>query len=261
MNDIFNNGKDDFVFPTTAQGLRQAGMICESAETNGGMPREVPATLFESAVSDTYGANTRSDAISAVMSWLEGGGYDYEDMASVIFEIADIDVDNEISEDEEEDYNELWAVAADALVFLGAKEDDVMEFYNGPGDEANAAGARIASQIKSVLENEKASDEDLMAGFIFGSDAITESAEQLDAIYEVSLGKLVKRVENGVVKRVRKSIHGKGFKMVGGKLKKMSAAMKAAVKKMLKKSRSGMAKLHRKLSMRKRKAAGLNGKR
>ncbi|MBQ7609116.1 MAG: hypothetical protein IJU76_14295 [Desulfovibrionaceae bacterium] len=259
MSNIFENGKDDFVFPTTAQGIRQAGILLyDSSVEKEERSQDSALGLFESTVSTSYDTNTRSEAISALLTWIEGGEYDYESMAGILFEIADIDMDGDISEDEEETYNDLWALTADAMVYLGAKEDDVVGFYNGPGTDADAAGARIASQIQVVLEEEPASDEDLITGFAFSSDAITESAEQIDAIYEVAFGKLVKRVKNGVVQRVRKAIHGKGFKVVGGKLKKMTAEMKAAVRKMLKKARSGSAKMHRKISMKKRKTMGLN---
>ncbi len=254
MGNIFESYRDDYTFPTTSQGLRQMGMVEEKVEE----VKEPEKVIFESAVDVSYDTYTRSDAIAAVLSWRDEGEYTYDAMAAAISEVADIDYDGEISDDEEETYNELWGIAADAMAYLGAKQEDIVAFYGGPSEEADKAGERIAKQIKDELEGMTDSDDDLIMAFAMGSqNIVTENAESLDAIYEFALGKLMKRVVHGVVKRTRKSLK-KGYKMVAGKMKKMTAKMRLAVKKMLKKAHNGMANLRRKKSMRKRQSMGLD---
>lgn len=256
MSNIFESYRDDYTFPTTPQGMRQMGMIEEKVEESKEDVTE--KIVFESAAEVSYDAQTRSNAVAAVLSWRDEGEYTYDAMAGAISEIADLDYDGEISDEEEDEYNELWGLAADAMLYLGGKEEDVVAFYNGPSEEADAAGERIAKQIKDELEGMTESDEELMVAFSLGnSELVTESAEEMDAVYEFALSKLTKRIVNGKVKRVRKSLK-KGYKMVAGKMQKMTAKMRLAVKKMLKKAHRGMANLHRKKSMRKRKTMGLD---
>lgn len=231
---------DDPVFPI------MDGMVLESC---GGAPQNEPGTAPRIGVLESYAdSQLRSQAMSAVLGWIEDGNFTYDNLDEFVCAVADLDGDFEISEEEGDYYNSVWQQIPNALLTLGAPEDDVEKLVNG---ESNAAGQRVGEAVKLSLDSEKADDDDLIAGFAYGEDAVLENADDdpegrhmvLEAAY-----KKRKVVRDGKVVVVRKRVSGKI---------RLSAAQKVGLRKARRKANTGAAKLARRKSMRIRKRRGL----
>ena len=157
---------DDPVFPI------MDGMVLESC---GGAPQNEPGTAPRIGVLEAYAdSQLRSQAMSAVLGWIEDGNFTYDNLDEFVCAVADLDGDFEISEEEGDYYNSVWQQIPNALLTLGAPEDDVEKLVNG---ESNAAGQRVGEAVKLSLDSEKADDDDLIAGFAYGEDAVLENAD------------------------------------------------------------------------------------
>lgn len=247
MSQIFATGNDDYMFPTTQAGLRQSGMILESA--NGDRKADGQGVL-ENAIDEYATASKRIDAMSAVLTWIEEGEYNYNALDETIVAVADLDGDFEITEAEEALYSDIWNEIPDALLTLGADKADVQELVNGPNDAADKAAARIGKLLSKKMDEEEADDDSLIAGFAFGEDAILESASydaSLHGILEATY-KRKKVIRDGQVQMVNKRISGHV---------RLSSAEKANMKNMRRKSHTAAANLARKKSMKKRKQLGM----
>ena len=218
---------DDPVFPI------MDGMVLESC---GGAPQNEPGTAPRIGVLESYAdSQLRSQAMSAVLGWIEDGNFTYDNLDEFVCAVADLDGDFEISEEEGDYYNSVWQQIPNALLTLGAPEDDVEK----------------GEAVKLSLDSEKADDDDLIAGFAYGEDAVLENADDdpegrhmvLEAAY-----KKRKVVRDGKVVVVRKRVSGKI---------RLSAAQKAGLRKARRKAHTGAAKLARRKSMRIRKRRGL----
>lgn len=242
MPGIFESGIDDYMFPTTAQGMNETGMVLESARAD-------ETGVMESAVEKDAESRSRANAMSAVLGWIEEGDFSYTTLDETIVVMAGIEGEGEASEDDEADYNDVWKHVPDALLTLGAELDDVKELVDGPGKEADKAAARIGKQLKEEMDEIKADDDDLIAGFALGEDAILESAcdEGHKGVLEATY-KRRKVVRDGKVQMVMKKVSGHT---------KLSAAQKVALKKVRRKANTATAKLARKKSMKIRKQKGL----
>lgn len=209
---------DDPVFPVLAGG----DAVMESAEP-----------VMEAA-SDT---SAKSLAMSAVLAWIEAGDFTYQAMEEYIAGITDLDGDEEFSEDETALFNDVLAACADAFLSFGADADNVSEFLN---DESDAAGKKLGDFVSSAVDEESATDEDIIAGFS-GDGSVMESG-----VLEASFKKM-RVVRGGEVKIVKKRL---------GKVV-LSAAQKAGLKKARRKAFSATAKLHRFKSIKVRKQHGM----
>lgn len=229
---------DDAVFPTTKLGQAKAvGLVLESATADTGK------NILEEAAAST----ARAQAMSAVLGWVGDGQYDYTALDEYIMGVCDLDGDFEIGEDETALYNDVWAQVPDALMSLGASEEDANAFCN---DEDEAAGARIGATVSSALDDMEADDDQLIASFSEGEDSVLENASDDKAITMVleATFKKMKLVRGGKIVLARKRVSGKV---------RLSAAQRAGLKKARRKAFSSTAKLHRAKSMRLRKRRGL----
>lgn len=166
MNDIF--AFDDPTFPSTKVGQRLEGLF-ESADSGAGKPADAP-----DAVEVFARQQARTQAMSAVLAWVEDGDYTYTALDEFICGVADLDGDFEISDEEEAVYNAIWQQVPDALQTLGADESDVNELVNS---EDNDAAARIGQKPWSAdMDETTADDEEIIAGFALGEDAVFENA-------------------------------------------------------------------------------------
>lgn len=239
---IFETGNDDFMFPTSRQGLIKSGMILESAAQD--------AAPVANAVDEDARIRARADAMSALLTWIEEGDFSYDTLDECIVVVADIDGDYEITEEEENYFNDVWQEVPDALLSLGADKADVVGLVDGPGKESDKAAARIGKELSEKMEEEEADADSLIAGFAFGEEAILESVSydtSLHGILEATY-KRKKVVRNGQVQVVRKRVSGHV---------RQSAAQKASLKKARRKSHTATANLNRRKSMRKREQRGL----
>lgn len=249
MPNIFDNGKDDFMFPTTPMGMRAVGMVFDSAKPNAGGNSGAEMVL-ENAVDNDAVARARASAMSAVLSWVEDGQFDYNSLDETIVVVADIDGDFELTEAEEELYGDIWNEIPDALLTLGADIEDVKAFVDGPGKDADSAAARIGKALSAEMDETQADDDSLIAGFAYGEDAILESCSYDDALHGVleASFKRKKVVRDGKVQVVKKRVSGKVC---------LSAQQKAGLKKARRKAHTATANLKRKKSMKIRANRGL----
>ena len=160
MPNPFNSGLDDYMFPTTQPGLAATGMILESANTHG-KGHIGPLGVLENAVDDDARIRSRTNAMSAVLSWIEEGDFTYNSLDETIVVVADIDGDYEITEEEEEVYSNAWNEVPDALLSLGADEakeaDAVFTIYKtGSMYSPKSYNFRISSSETGYSEAEVA---------------------------------------------------------------------------------------------------------
>ena len=245
---IFEACRDDWMFPTTSAGRRAAGMCLFEEDTQDKLKAEPHAQM----VMESTSATTRAKAMSAVLDWVDMGDHTYNGMDELIVAIADADGDDDISEDEEELYNEIWREIPDAFLSYGCSASDIQAFVDGPGSDADAAAARLGSYMDKEMDAVEADDENLITGFAYGEEAVLESASApedsaLRGILEATY-KRRKVVRDGQIIVQNKRISGKV---------RVSAAQKAALRKARRKANTAAARVSRRKSMRVRKSHGL----
>ena len=233
-------GIDDYMFPATPMGKRAAGIF----EENSVKASYINAS--EQFIGEAADATTRALAMQAVLEWQKGGVFTYEALDNIVIYMADIDDEDDIDEEEEEFYNEIWEEIPNALLSLGADYKDVENFVS----EDDKAGNKVGTIVSKELEDMPAEDDDLVASFAYGEDGVLECAgddNNLRGILEATYKKR-KMVRDGKV------IIGK--KRVSGRVK-LTAAQRAGLKKARRKANTAAARQHRKKSMRIRKQRGL----
>ena len=205
--------------------------------------------VFDSAEVEAQGGVSASDyqdidiqlsVAGAVQEWAQTSDLDADEtmadrLNALLAGVADETGDNngELSDDELELYNIACETAVDTLVSLGANEDDALAIIND--NDADAAD-RVAELVKEAAGD----SDDFVNDFVFGGDS---DEAVFDAVYK----KKVKVIGGKkVVKRVKIS----GFT-------KRSSKQKAAMKKAQLKAHSGMAKIKRMKSMKKRASLGI----
>ncbi len=208
--------------------------------------------ILESAATtapDYADVELRNKAIRAVMGWAaEGGDYSLESLEEWVTGIADLDGDDELDEDEEQLYNDLWPCVSDALLSFGVSSENVDEFIN---NEDAKSGKKLGKIITGVLDNLKGNDDEIAEQFTVGSPgSIFESVGFTDdeAILEAAY-KNVKVVKNGKVVIKKKRVSGRGSKR--------SPKQKAALKKARRRANSSAARMKRAKTNRLRKSKGL----
>jgi hypothetical protein len=202
--------------------------------------------------SDYATADLRLKAGAVVQQWIETGEDELADnetladrLLAMIIGVADADKDGELSEDEsavcEEVANAVW----DYLLSKGVSDEDCNALLN---DWNGEAAARIKDVVaEGMPEGDEASAADLDA-FAFDSDSeasVFDSAGHLilDATYKKKVA-----VRNGKKVRINKRISGHV---------RLSAKQKVSIRKMVRKSHSAVATMHRMKSMKIRRRAGL----
>lgn len=188
-------------------------------------------------------------AVAAVQQWAEtddldeGEGY-ADRLIALLIGIADVDVDGELSDAENEIVDDAANVVWDYLASKGASDDDLSALLN---DADNDAGERVHELLVSKLPDGDEAAADEMDAFAFGdgdgSDESVLDSATLDATYKKTIA-----VRKGKKVRINKRVSG---------VVRLSAKQKLAVKKMLRKSHGAVATMRRKKSLRIRKQAGL----
>lgn len=237
---------DDYMFPTTAMGKRAMGIF--EPEIKEGVEIEPHIAVVMESVEST----ARAQAMSAVLDWVAMGEHTYGAMEELITAIADLDGDEDISEEEQEEYNDIWQQIPNAMLSYGCDVNDVQAFVDGPGTDADVAAARLGTYLQNEMDHVQADNEQLITGFAYGEDAVMESASDpedanilgvLEATY-----KRVKVVRDGKVVVKPKRVSGKV---------RLSASQKAALKKARRRANTAAAKISRRKSMRIRKSRGM----
>lgn len=258
---------DDYMFPVSLKAKRQSGLVCESSETSDGSCRqdgkqdaagkEKAANVLEGAgsgrsiediVLEAVETDLRAIAATIALEWAQGDDHSYDALDAYVLDAAGIDEDSEVTEDDEDFYNEVWGEVADALVFLGADETAVTELCD---KEDSSAGASVAEAVKGGLVAEGApSDEAIVMEFAAG-----DNYDVFKSIYEGAEGDLFeaayrkkKVVRDGKVVKINKRVSGRI---------RLSAAQKAGLRAARRKANTAVARLHRRKSMKLRKQRGL----
>lgn len=161
-----------------------------------------------------------------------------ERLLALIVGATDADFDGEIGEGEAEEAAFMVELVADALVNFGVPEADAVELLESFDSD-------VAERVHELLLDKLPEGEDAMLDSIgkFVDDGLDADNAMLDAVYK---NKIV--VRDGKKMKVRKRISG---------VVRLTGAQKVAVRKMLRKSQTGLAKMRRRKSMAKRRKLGL----
>lgn len=194
------------------------------------------------AGADYAGQNLALNAVAAVQEWAETAPSDLdegENLATRLFAlmagIADENMDGEISDDEAAIVDAACDAAWQYMSAKGATDDDLSAIFNDMDAEA---ASRVQELIAGSLpDGDQAAAED-MDEFVFGdgSDESVMDAATLDAVYKKRFV-----VRGGKKQRINKRVSG---------TVRLSSKQKVAVRKMLRKSHSAAATMHRMKSMR-----------
>ncbi len=198
-------------------------------------PVVISEEILDAAAEDFGSASVRSMAMAAALTFIEGDDYSFSAIDALMQGAADVDGDGEVSEDEEDIYNDMIEATCEAFAELGADKDQIKEFIEGEDDKK---GAAMGAALSKGMDSQVLDDAGLICRF-----AVAENLEEgiiLDAAK-------VKRVVNGKFKMVRKPL----------KKKRLSSAQKAGLKKARRKSNTSKAKMKRAKSMKMRKARGI----
>ena len=192
--------------------------------------------LFESAPSDSskmddFGEKQlRASAMSIALAWVEDANFSFPAIDALVIGMSDLDEDGEVSEEEEDFYNELLWSLGDALVALGGNKGQVETFIDKEDDDA---GAKLGAFLKKKLDETEDDDADIIGRFVIKGDMVFEATKKV--------------IRNGKVVLIRKPV----------RKKRLSAAQRMGLKKARRKSNTGAARLARKKSMRLRKQRGI----
>jgi len=181
-------------------------------------------------MSVTADKNTRSLAAAIVLQWTEAGEHDFDSLEAMLFGAIDDDGDRDLSDEEEDEFEELSAAAAQFILdSTSLTADQVTSLFDNADDEQ-------AIEAAGLLEDliEEGSTDELIANY----------AEKQAML----LSSLRKVVRDGSVVKIKKRI---------GRKLKMSPAQKQALKKARQKSHGAAARAKRKKSLRARKRNGL----
>lgn len=200
--------------------------------------------LILDAAGDYQDNDTALAAVAAVQEWAETPPSDLDEgegagdrLSALLAGIADQDLDGEVSDAEADIINDAANAACDYLIAKGVPEDDAVSLLT---DFDNDLAETVQELILTSLpEGDEAAAEEIDQ-FVFG-DGSDESV--LDATYRKKVA-----IRRGKKVRINKRISG---------TVRLSAKQKVAVRKMLRKTHSAVAKARRAKSMRVRKQAGL----
>lgn len=193
-------------------------------------PENAPAALFTDEM--------RQDAVAIVQEWAESELDEGEGFADRLYALivgtaaAEGDEEADLNEEQSELAAGYAELVGDYLESKGVESSDVDALLGG-----NLEDNELAARIHDALLDKLPQGEDAMLDdtdkFVSGDDD-----EMLDAVY-----KKVVAIRGGKKVRIKKRISGKV---------RLTAGQKTAVRKMLKKAQSGMAKAKRRKSMRMR---------
>jgi hypothetical protein len=191
------------------------------------MFESVDESLITESISKTADVPMRSHAMAALMSFAEEGMNTAEELDLMAVGMADLDEDGEVTEPEQEDYEESLNAMADAMEHVGLEPDMVESALTGDDDAAEAVALHVADLMDSLDDQDQ----------YIANYSVRENM-MLEAVRKV--------VRNGKVKYIKKPL----------RKRRMSSAQKAALKKARRKANTGASKRARRKSMSIRKKVG-----
>ncbi|MFZ4440393.1 MAG: hypothetical protein ACOYOS_18375 [Syntrophales bacterium] len=197
------------------------GCIFENAEE-----RKIFETVPEvGAIEDFATKQKRSQAMACALAWIDNGDYSFDALAESVATIADLDGDDEFSDDEEEYYNDLMVEVGYAFTALGADSSNVEAYI---GEESDADGATLGAFLSEKMKGVEDDDETLISNYAVSNDLVMEG--------------LISFIKHGIKAWKRKRI---------GRAHRMTSAQKMGLKKARKKAWIGAAIKSRWKSMKK----------
>lgn len=199
---------DDFVFPSTIQGMRQSGMIFESDDCRGRKMRsrshvkedadeeddvKIPDDIYddddeddddvyEGTIAEHFEADAKMRAMQAVLDWISDDDHSYDSLAASILAYSDIDLDNDneaMDPVDGERMDAIWKYVPGALVKAGCNDMDAIQaIVDGPSADADKAAPAVAEECDSALADNVMEDADIAAEYAFGFDAVLESCKR-----------------------------------------------------------------------------------
>lgn len=182
--------------------------------------------LLTEAVSAGAEITLRSNAMASILAFADEGMTTADELDAFAVGIADADDDGEVTDPEQEDYEEALNAIADALEHVGV-EPELIEKALGDDDDAAEQVAMHIANYADELDDE----DQFIANYSVREKIMTEA--------------LRKVVRDGKVKWIKKPL----------RKRRMSAAQKAALRKARRKANTGAAKRARRKSMNLRKKA------
>lgn len=184
------------------------------------MFESVDEALITESISKTADVPMRSNAMAAVIAFAEEGMNTAEELDLMAVGMADVDEDGEVSEAEQDDYEESLNAMADALEHVGLSGEVIGKAFDGDDDAAEELSFHVANYLDDL-----------------------EDQDQYIANYSVR--------ENMMLEAVRKVVRDGKVKYIKKPLRKrrMSSAQKSALKKARRKANTGAAKRARRKSM------------
>ncbi len=183
------------------------------------------------AIDDFAKKQMRSQAMACALTWVENGDFSFGALSDAAATIADLDGDEEFSDDEQAYYNDLLTEVGYALTALGADAGNIQSFIDNEDDEE---GAKLGAFLSEKMQGVEQDDETLITDYAVSNQPIMES--------------MVKVVRNGQIAFKKKRI---------GRPHKMTAAQKAGLKVARRRAFTGAAKLARAKSIRMRRKRGM----
>ena len=187
-----------------------------------------PQLIAEAAFGDSQ---DRAQAMGVALAWIESGEYTADFLDGLVMGIVDINEDDEVGDEEEEAYNDLYASVGEAFLALGGNAENVMALVNDGDDEA---AGKLGAYLTDKLGASDMSDDDIVAKYALSPDMVMES--------------MVKKMRDGEVTWVKKKIKKKH---------QISSDQRAALKKARLKAQTGAAKRKRMKSLKKGRKMGL----
>lgn len=215
-----------------ASALAHAAKSNEESSTEEVILASMGDDTILASVSDLAEKQMRALAASIALEFSMGDVTTYEHLESLIIasvDDPDDDEEVELDEDEQEEFNELLSVVADALVIFSGK--DIKLVQQAIESESDDLLESIAAKAVEMTKDQNTSE--LVADFAVREELILSAMKKV-----VRGGKLV-------LKKVKKT------------KKRASAAVRAALKKARRKAHSSAAKAKRGKSNRLREKRGL----
>jgi len=191
------------------------------------MFESVDESLITESISKTADVPMRSSAMASIMSFAEEGMNTAEELDLMAVGMADLDEDGEVTEPEQEDYEESLNAMADAMSHVGIEPNIIESALNGDDDAAETVALHVAEYMDDLDDQDQ-----------FIANYSVRENMMLEAVRKV--------VRDGKVKYIKKPL----------RKRRMSSAQKAALKKARRKSNTGAAKRARRKSMSVRKRSG-----
>ncbi|MBT2909714.1 hypothetical protein PL84_03845 [Vibrio anguillarum] len=190
----------------------------------------IPDQILDDASDDLAEKQIRANGMAAALTWIEDEDASYANFDAIVAGLADVDEDGEVTEPEEEIFNEILTMAADSLVELGANAANVQSFID---DESEEAGEKLHAYLSEKMSNNEKSDDDLITEYAVKAKLVLDATQRV--------------IRNGKVKLIKKPL----------KKKRLSSAQRAALKKARRKANNSGARRKRAKSMKARSQRGM----